>query len=163
MPLTLNPPPPTPVEPVTDVLHGVAVTDPYRWLEDQNSTRTRKWLEEQVTYCRAYLDAIPGRERVRTRVEELLAVEVISEPWKVGDRYFYLKRAPYQEQPSIVVRESERDEEIPLVDSANKDPTRRTAVNILNISADGNLLAYSVRQGGEDYCAVEFIDVRTRK
>jgi len=62
MPLTLNPPPSTPIEPVTDVLHGVPITDPYRWLEDQNSPRTRQWLKDQATYTRAYLDAIPGRE-----------------------------------------------------------------------------------------------------
>ena len=40
-------PPFSPVEPVTEILHGVPVTDPYRWLEDQDSPHTRKWLEEQ--------------------------------------------------------------------------------------------------------------------
>src|SRR5258708_8474652 len=70
--LATNPPPFTPPEPVTEILHGVPITDPYRWLEDQNSPRTRKWLEEQTAYTRAYLDAIPGRKRIRKRVEELL-------------------------------------------------------------------------------------------
>src|SRR6267143_4185357 len=98
MPLILNPPPTTPIEPVTDLLHGVPITDPYRWLEDQNSPRTRKWLEEQAIYTRAYLNAIPGRERIRKRVEELLAGETVSTPWKVGNRYFFLKRKHYQEQ-----------------------------------------------------------------
>src|SRR5216683_8269299 len=107
MPLTLNPPPPTPVEPVTEILHGVSITDPYRWLEDPNSPRTRKWLEEQHAYTRAYLDAIPGRDRIRERVEELLAVELVSEPWKVGNRYFYLKRSPHQEQAVIMMREGD--------------------------------------------------------
>src|SRR6266404_2037320 len=120
MPLTLNPPPPTPVEPVTEVLHGVPITDPYRWLEDQNSPRTRKWLKEQTAYTRAYLDAIPGRERIGKRIEQLLAVEVVSEPWKVGDRYFYLKRKPYQEQPVITMREGNSEEEIVLVDPAER-------------------------------------------
>src|SRR5260221_7602310 len=101
MPLIVNPPPPTPVDPVTEVLHGVSVTDPYRWLEDQDSPRTRKWLEEQTAYTRAYLDAIPGRERIRKRIEQLLAVEVVSAPAKVGNRYFFLKRGAYQEQSEI--------------------------------------------------------------
>src|SRR5882757_8896525 len=92
MTLTLAPPPETPVEPVTEVLHGVSVTDPYRWLEDQNSPRTRNWLGEQSIYTHKYFDAISGRNRIRTRVRELLSVPSATEPWKVGDQYFYLKR-----------------------------------------------------------------------
>ena len=72
MPPAVVAPPPTQVEPVTETLHGVEVTDPYRWLEDQNSPRTREWIEEQTAYTRAYLDAIPGREQIRERVGELL-------------------------------------------------------------------------------------------
>ena len=34
-------PPPTRVEEVVDVLHGVEIVDPYRWLEDQESAETR--------------------------------------------------------------------------------------------------------------------------
>lgn len=162
MPVTLNPPPPAPVEPVTEILHDVAITDPYRWLEDQNSPRTRKWLEEQSAYTRSYLDAIPGRDRIRKRVEELLAVEVISEPWKVGDRYFYLKRTAHSQQPAIMMRDGESGEEVALVDPRDRDSTGVVAVSILNISSDGKLLAYGVRRGGEDAYSVEFLDTDRR-
>src|SRR6266852_3175092 len=102
---TVCQPPPTAANPVTDILHGVEITDPYRWLEDQHSPRTRKWLEEQTAYARTYLDAIPGRDRIRNRVEELLSAEVVSEPWKVGNRYFYLKRTAGGQQPIIMMSE----------------------------------------------------------
>src|SRR5579864_1134674 len=106
MPPAVAAPPPTPVEPVTEILHGVEVTDPYRWLEDQNSPRTRTWLDEQAAYARAYLNAIPGREQIKKRVRELMAFkEVVSEPWNVGDRYFFLKRQADREQPAIVMRD----------------------------------------------------------
>jgi len=163
MPLVLNPPPPTPVEPQREVLHGVPITDPYRWLEDQNSPRTRKWLEQQTAYARAYLDAVPGRERIRKRVEELLAVETLSEPWKVGSRYFYLKRTANQQQPVIMMREWKNGKEIALIDPTDRDPTGTTAVGILDISRDATLLAYSVRKGGEDSCSVELLDVQARE
>src|SRR5204862_6085846 len=61
MPKLTAPPPHSTVEPVTEMFHGVSVTDPYRWLEDQDSPRTRAWIEEQTCYARPYLDNISGR------------------------------------------------------------------------------------------------------
>jgi prolyl oligopeptidase len=156
----LDAPPPTPVEPVTEILHGVEITDPYRWLEDQNSPRTRKWLDEQAAYTRAYFAAIPDRERIRTRVRELLALkEIISEPWSVGDRYFFVKRQEESEQPVIVMRDGLFGPETVLVDPAQRGSENSTAVSIATISRDGRFLAYSIRQGGTDHSSLEILDV----
>jgi prolyl oligopeptidase len=153
-------PPPTNIEPVTEVLHGVRITDPYRWLEEQNSPRTRKWIDEQTTYTRAYLDAIPARDLIRERVEELLiGKEVVSDPWKVGNRHFFLKRHQICEQHSIVMREGLRGEERILIDPSLRATGPSTAVSIAAISQDGRFLAYSVRQGGTDHAALEILDV----
>ena len=160
MPPAVAAPPPTPVEPVTETLHGVEVTDPYRWLEDQNSPRTRAWIEEQTAYTRAYFDAIPGREQIKERVRELMAFkEVISEPWNVGDRYFFLKRQEDREQPVIVMRNGLFGEETVLVDPALRATGTSTAVSIVAISHDARFLAYSVRQGGTDHSAIEILDI----
>ena len=160
MPPAVAAPPPTQVEPVTEVLHGIEVTDRYRWLEDQNSPRTRAWLEEQTAYTRAYFDAIPGREQTRERVRELMALkEVISEPWNVGDRCFFLKRQQDREQPVIVMRNGLFGEETVLVDPALRAIGTSTAVSIVAISHDARFLAYSVRQGGTDHSALEILDI----
>ena len=160
MPPAVAAPPPTQVEPVTEVLYGVEVTDPYRWLEDQNSPRTRAWIEEQTAYTRAYFDTISGREQIRERVRELMAFkEVVSEPWNVGDRYFFLKRQGDREQPVIVMRNGLLGEETVLVDPALRATGTSTAVSIVAISHDARLLAYSVRQGGTDHSALEILDI----
>jgi prolyl oligopeptidase len=155
-------PPPTAIEPITEVLHGVEVTDPYRWLEDQNSPRTRKWIEQQGAYTAAYFAALPDRERIKTRVRELLAFkEVISEPWNVGDRYFFLKRRDDGEQPVIVMREGPTGAERILVDPAERGSGESTSVGIVAISEDTRLLAYSVREGGTDHSALEILDIES--
>jgi prolyl oligopeptidase len=153
----------TPVEPVTEIFHGVEVTDPYRWLEDQVSERTRQWINEQTEYARSYLDAIPGRERVRERIAELLAVETIDTPYKIGDRYFFLKREAQQDQPVICMREGADGQDRILVDPAARGTGSQVAVKIVSISPDGRLLAYGVKQGGEDYQAVEILDIDNLK
>jgi prolyl oligopeptidase len=136
------------------------MVDPYRWLEDQNSPATRKWIEEQTAYARAYLDAIPDREHIRGRVEQLLALkEAISEAWNVADRYFFLKRQRNGEQPVIVMRNGLFGDETILVDPASRGTGPSTAVGIIAISPDGRFLAYAVRRGGTDHSAVEILDI----
>lgn len=163
MPPVVAAPPPTLVDPVTETLHGVEITDPYRWLEDQNSPRTRAWLEEQKPYTRAYLDAIPSRNQIAERVRKLLSVkQVISDLWNVGDRYFFLKRNDNKEQPAIVMRHGLLGEETVLVDPASRGTGGSTAVAIAQISEDGRFLAYSVRQGGTDHSTLEILDVERK-
>jgi prolyl oligopeptidase len=163
MSLILESPPYTAVEPVTEDFHGIEVTDPYRWLEDQDSERTRRWIKEQTDYARSYLDAIPGREQVQKRIAELLAVETIDAPFKVGNRYFFLKREARQDQSVICMREGAGGRDQVLVDPATRGTGARMVVRIVSVSPDGKLLAYGVREGGEDYQAVEILDVEDLK
>lgn len=162
MPALMLPPPLSPIEPVSEVLHGVAVSDPYRWLEDQNSPRTRAWLEEQTRYCRAYLDSLPDRERIRERVRELLDVETYDFLQKAGQRYFFRKRVPGQEQPCIYAREGASGADELLVDPATRGTGKYTAVRPLRVSHDGRLLLCEVKQGGERTGTFEILDVETR-
>ena len=159
----IDSPPPAPVEPVTEVLHGVEVTDPYRWLEDQDSPRTRQWLEEQMRYARAYLDNIPDRDRARKRIEELLSIETYDSLQKAGTRYFFRKRAARQEQFCIYMREGADGEDQLLVDPAARGTGPYTAVKPLRVSPDGKLLVYEVKQGGERSGTFEILDIDRRE
>ena len=150
-------------EPVIDFYHGVEVVDPYRWLEDQDSPRTRAWLDEQVRYSRAYFDGIPGRREIRKRVAEALRIQRTDTPVKVGNRYFFLKREANQEQPCICMREGFDGKDQVLVDPADRGTGPFTSVKIVNVSSDGSLLAIGVRHGGELALAVEIFDVNERR
>jgi prolyl oligopeptidase len=158
---TVMPPPLSAIEPVTDVFHGVPITDPYRWLEDQNSPETRAWIEEQTQYARAYLDSIPSRGRIRERVRELLDVETYDSFLKCGNRYFFRKRLPGQEQPCIYFREGPGGEDQLLVDPAARGTGLYTAVKPLRASHDGSLLLYEVKHGGERMGMFEILDLTT--
>jgi prolyl oligopeptidase len=155
--------PSSPVEPVTEILHGVPITDPYRWLEDQNSSRTRAWIEEETRCARAHFDGIPGRERIRDRVRELLDIETHDSFLIVGSRYFFRKRLPGEEQPSIYFREGPEGKDQLLVDPARRGTGKYTAVKPLRVSRDGNLLLYEVKEGGERTGILEILDIEGRR
>ncbi len=163
MPELMTAPPYSAVEPVTEILHGVSVTDPYRWLEDQDSSRTRAWIGEQMRYARAYLDSILGREQIRERIRELLAVETYDSPQKAGSRYFFRQRLPYQEQPWIYMRECADGEDQLLIDSSERETGNYTAVKPLRVSPHGRLLVNEVKEGGERAGIFELLEIETRK
>ena len=159
----LNFPPLSEQEPVTEILHGVAVTDPYRWLEDHNSPRTRVWIDEQTRYARNYLHAIPGRELIRRRIREFLAVETHDSLQKVGSRYIFRKRLPHQEQACTYMRAGADGEDELLIDPLERGTGKYTAAKPLQLSPDGRLLLYEVKEGGERTGTFELLDIGTRK
>ena len=45
-----------------DDYFGTIVTDPYRWLEDDNSEETKEWVTEENKITQEYLSKIPFRQ-----------------------------------------------------------------------------------------------------
>jgi prolyl oligopeptidase len=156
-------PPHSAIEVVTDVLHGFQVADPYRWLEEQDSPQTRSWIDEQTQYARAYLDSIPGRDRIRQRIREFLAIETYDSVQAVGLRYFFRKRLPEQEQPCIYTRKGAKGKDQLLIDPAARGTGACTAVKPLLPSSNGRLLLYEVKEGGERTGTFEIFDVEKRR
>ncbi len=155
--------PHTRLAPVTDWYHGVPVDDPYRWLEDQHSSQTRVWVTEQNNYARTILDSIPGRDRIRDRIRELLDVETYDSVIAQGNRYFFRKRRPGEEQPSIYMREGPAGSDELLIDPSARGTGRYTAVKPLRVSPNGQLLLYEVKQGGERTGTFELLNIGTRQ
>ena len=163
MPKLATAAPYSPIEPVREVLHDVTITDPYRWLEDQDSPRTREWLVAQREYARSYLDTILGRDAIRKRIRELLDVETYDSIQKAGQRYFFRKRLPGQEQPCIYFREGAEGTDRLLIDPAERGTGPYTAVKPVRVSADGRLLLYEVKEGGERSGTFEILEIKTRR
>ena len=159
MPILIESPPHSRIEPVTDILHGIPVTDPYRWLEDQDLPETQQWITAQQSYARSYLDVIAGREQIRKRIRELLDVETYDSLLQAGNRYLFRKRVPGQEQSSIFVREGPDGEDRLLINPADRGTGKYTSVSPLLLSSDANLLLYAVKEGGERTGVFELFNI----
>ena len=60
--------PPTRVVDAKDVLHGVTVPDPYRWLEDAKAPEVQAWMKAQDDLTRKELAKVPERARLLVRL-----------------------------------------------------------------------------------------------
>ena len=77
---------------MVDVLHGIAVADPYRWLEDGDSDETRAWVALQNDVTRTVLSAIPWRDPIHASLDALFSIGLVGPPSIRGERYFYQRR-----------------------------------------------------------------------
>ena len=145
--------------PVADVLHGVPVYDPYRWLEDRALPETNQWIQEQRKRCEAYYSACDPFEMVRSRVEAFLNVEIVDQPARVGDLCFYRRRKKNQEQACIYMREEGGGIERLLVDPSAEGPF--TWVGIHRISEDASLLAFEVKRSGGDRKEIRIVNTQS--
>ncbi len=155
-------PPVTRVDPVQETLHGVEISDPYRWLEDQQSPETRAWIEEQNGYTDQLLAGLAWKEPLAERFAELLKIDTIGFPTAAGGRYFFAKRAADQDLPVLYMREGLDGEDQVLLDPHTASADHTVSYNMMDVSNDGTLLVYAVRQGGKDEITPHLFDVAAR-
>jgi prolyl oligopeptidase len=145
----------------SDVLHGVTVRDPYRWLEDDNSAETKAWVEAQNKVTFAHLEKIPQRAAIKSRLTELWNFERFGLPFKQGSRYFISKNDGLQNQ-NVLYTMSSLDAEPMLLLDPNKLSTDGTvALNGYEVSDDGSLMAYGLSVAGSDWQEWHVRDVAT--
>ena len=143
---------------LVEELHGRAVADPYRWLEDAEAPETQAWSAAQDALAREWLDTLPWRDHLRSRLRELLP-GMIGPPTPLGDRVFHLRRRPDEEMAVLVVREA--GEERVVLDPMALDPSGLTTLDGLALSKEGDRLAYQVSTGGDELSRLFVLDVAT--
>lgn len=147
---------------VTTNYFGTTVADPYHWLEDDKSNETGQWVKEQNKVTYDYLDKIPFRNALKSRLEKLWNYEKISAPFKEGKFTYFYKNNGLQNQ-SVLYRKDENDKETVFLDpnTFSKDGTSSLAG--VDFSKDGNLVAYSISEGGSDWRTVIIMDAVSKK
>jgi prolyl oligopeptidase len=150
---------------VVEQQFGIAVADPYRWLEDdvRTSPKVRQWVTEQNKVTEAYLSALPGRDAFRTRIKSLFAFERFSVPEKKGGRYFYTRNSGLQNQNVLFVRDRLDGAPRMLIDPNTWSSDGATALAEWQASEDGKHLLYSIQEGGTDWRIVRVLDVDSGK
>ncbi len=153
--------PPTRRDAVVDVLHGEAIPDPYRWLEDGASAETRAWTEAQNALTARWLASVPWREQVRERLTTLLAIGSLGAPTPARGRYFYQRREAGQDQPVLYVREGVAGPDRVLLDPNALNAGGTTALDWWYPSDDGRRLAFGLSEDGSEDSTLHVLEVAT--
>ncbi len=98
--------PPADREPCSDDYFGQMVADPYRWLEDGQSSATKKWSAAQEDLWQDQIKQLSGRDHWSQRLTTLLGAGYISTPAWRGARSFYMCRKAGEELGILYTRKT---------------------------------------------------------
>ena len=172
-------PPPLPArrDDVVETLHGHAIVDPYRWLEDGDSPAVAAWTDRENAYTERVLGSLPGRTALESRLWSLYETGSLGAPvprplgrragargardGATGWRYFYTRREGKQNQPVLYLRDGLAGTDRSLVDvnALAADGTR--SLDWWFPSEDGRLVAYGVSADGSEESVLRVREVAT--
>ena len=129
---------------------GTEVKDPFRWLEDDRSPETEAWVAEQNKTTFGYLENIPFRNDLKTRLEKLWNYEKLGSPFKEGDYTYFYKNDGLQDQYVVYRKKGDGEAEV-FLDPNTFSEDGTTSLAGLSFTKDGSLAAYLISEGGSDW------------
>ncbi|MFL6696280.1 MAG: prolyl oligopeptidase family serine peptidase [Vitreoscilla sp.] len=151
-----------PQEPFNETRYGIALSDPYRWMEqDSRVAEMTTWIKSASDHTVAELATLPPRAQFAATLEKTTRAGVrYSDVQSAGAALFYRRLDPADRVPKLVVRQG-GVERILFDPAAGK--TQVSAIGNYSLSPDGRTVAVQVSEGGAEAGETRFLDVATGK
>jgi len=153
--------PAAPRSSVVEEHQGVQVADPFRSLEDLNSSETMRWVAGENRITDSYFATLSSVPAFRARLAQLSNSESYGLPRRRGDRYFWMHNNGKQDQAVLFTALRLDDDPTLLVDPNALSPDGSLAFIGYSISNDGHHIAYELSIGGGDWIKFRIRSVDT--
>jgi prolyl oligopeptidase len=152
--------PATPARPVVETLHGVTLTDRYRWLEDGKSAEVQAWTRAQHAATVNYLDrAAPPVPGVKDELTRYFDRDRTDAPFFKYGREFFKRIGKGEPQAKLYTRIDGK--EVLLFDPTALDPTGKTRLGTIVPNRDASKLAVGIYAKGSEIQDIRITDSRT--
>jgi prolyl oligopeptidase len=145
----------------TDQYHGMQVSDPYHWLEDDRSKETEAWVKQQNEVTFDYLNKISFKDKIFQDLEKAYNYPKYSAPGKKGDYFYFYKNDGLQNQ-SVLYRQKGLDGTPEVVLDPNKlSADGTTRLTVFKLSKTGSHAVCGFSKGGSDWQEYQVMDMKT--
>ncbi|GLU47927.1 prolyl oligopeptidase family serine peptidase [Nocardiopsis ansamitocini] len=138
--------------------HGHHVRDPYRWLEDADSTATKEWARAQDALFAETARGWPATRWFGDQVQSLLRAGYVGTPVWRGEQHLFTRRSAEQEHGVLYHVDAGGTERV-LIDPTELAPDGTTTLDSWRPDRDGRLLAYQLSEGGNEQSMLRVMDV----
>ena len=146
-----------------DDYFGTKVADPYRWLEDDKSAETGKWVEAQNAVTFGYLQKIPYRDKIKKRLTDIFNYPRYSSPFRVGEYYLFSKNDGLQNQAVIYIQKGLEGPPEVLIDPNQLSPDGTIRIGLIGFSGDKKYAAISRSESGSDWSEIRVLELAAKK
>ncbi len=155
--------PATPRDNTVDNYFGTQVADPYRWLENDTSEQTARWVEAENAVTTAYLDRIPQRKKLLERLRQVSNYEKTGMPFEKHGKWYFFKTDGLQNQSVMYVMDQLGGTPRVFLDPNKLSDDGTVALKGVNFSNNGKYVAYSISRSGSDWQEFYVLDAATGK
>ena len=146
---------------VVEQLHGTAVHDPYRWLEDPSRPDVQAWMTAQDGYAREHLAKLPGRDALAARFAEVFYYDEIDAPLHRGGRYFFSRKHKDREKAIVHWKQGEHGAEKVLLDPNTWSTDGSAGLRGWTPSGDGRYVTFNRSEHNADETTLGVIEAAT--
>ncbi|MBG97657.1 hypothetical protein CL659_00865 [bacterium] len=165
---------PTKKIPVVENVHGIEITDNYRWLEDGESDEVLKWSDSQDVITRTYLHNLKNHEKLKTSFEKLTNNDSTGAPTFFGKRMFWSERKAGQNHSVLFWKDYPASSKHPIQERLNPNDGSgsillnpnswnekgTTSLDWYSISPDGSHIAYGISENGDEKSTIHIKRVK---
>jgi prolyl oligopeptidase len=147
------------VEVVRDNYFGETVSDPYRWMENDKDAEWLPFLKGQNAHTRAVLDAIPGRDKLLQRIQQLSGDTATTRgAQRAGGKLFFEQRPAGADNFKLFVRHNGVDRV--LIDpTLLRDADSHMSLDWWEPAPDGAHVVYGLSKNGSEDSVLHVLSV----
>jgi prolyl oligopeptidase len=142
-------------------LHGVEISDNYRWLEDFTSDESIDWIQRQNEFTQKFIKKNKYKKSIYNYLNKIWESESISTPYKVKEKtFFYFNDGSFQ-QSKLMIQDCDQCEPRVLIDPNLFSEDGTFSLGGTSISNDATHIAYSISDGGSDWRTWKVMNIET--
>ena len=144
---------------LVEIIHGKSIADPYRWLEDFTSNKAKSWEDKQNKYTNTFIESTKYKKLISKNLEKVWSGESVGMPFKNNENtFYYYNQGPWQHSKLMIRRCEDCANEV-LIDPNKFSEDGTISLGGISVSPDGNMLAYSLSDGGSDWRTWKFLNI----
>tara|TARA_S200000501_G_scaffold379025_1_gene446705 strand:- start:4300 stop:6387 length:2088 start_codon:yes stop_codon:yes gene_type:complete len=146
-----------------DTIFNKIIKDPYRWLENQNSSSVKSWITKQNSLTSSYLRKIPFSRKIKKSLKNQGGYPKHGIPFKKGKYAYNFYTGP--EGDLLYMLDESKDNKKEIIINFNSTLFRGKYIlkDDIFISNDNRYLAYAIIINGSDLKSIEILDLKNNK